>query len=362
MRNIDLLWRSATAVYLSSVSGLVLAGALAPSALSREAGTLLAIGVLLGVPHGAFDHLVPGWLDGTGRVRGVRWALPYVIAVGSALAAEAVAPLPTVGVLVVLSAYHFADGEAGAVALRARRQRDRLDSCTGWATSTAMLAVPALAQREAVQRLARTVLQIGLPLPHGTARVVLLAAGVGWVVGVAVVCVLRRRRLPAIELVLLAVASVVASPGAVFAVAFVAGHSLRHGVRLAQLRAGEHSGDLVRTVPSRIPGAHGGPAGAISWAVPLAATLVAGAVALAVVGVGLVQVAVAGVLALSVPHALVARSMAGQGPAPAGARAEGPATSTRGRGPTPRGGPGSCLPVGGVERRPRSARRGVGRA
>jgi len=307
--SVDPLWHYATLLYLFCLGGLFLAGILVHTALARESLLLLGIGVVLGVPHGAFDHLVPGWLDGTRRRQGLRFVLGYTIAAGVALAAEAVAPLATVGALVLLSGYHFADGEAEAIALRAHRTRDRLDSCTGWATSVGMLAVPALAQPRAVERLAEAVLHTRLPLPDGMIRAALLVGSVGFVLGVAVVSARSHRPLPAVELTLLTLASLVVPPGALFSVAFAVGHSLRQGVRLVNLRLEARPEHRASTHPRWVRRWRGRSMEAISWGAPLAVALVAGLVAVAVGGLSVVEVSVAGVLALSVPHAVVARSM-----------------------------------------------------
>jgi Brp/Blh family beta-carotene 15,15'-monooxygenase len=309
MPGLNLLWRYTTLAYLFCLGGLILAGLLVHAALAGESLLLLSIGVVLGVPHGAFDHLVPGWLDGTRQIRGLRWVLGYTVAAGAAVAAEALAPLAAVGALVVLSGYHFADSEAEAVALRDHRTRDRLDSRIGWATSVGMLAVPTLAQPRRVERLTQAVLHTQLPLPDGKTRVCLLVASVGFILWVSSASALKRRPLPAVELALLTLASLVVPPGALFAIVFAVGHSLRHGVRLADLRLGTCPGHRASSRSRRLRPWRLQSLEALSWGAPLGLVLVAGLVAVAVGGLSVVEVSVAGILALSVPHAVVARSL-----------------------------------------------------
>lgn len=224
-----LLWHVATWAYLLGLAGVPLLAASAPALLQRESLALLTIGVILGVPHGAFDHLVPGWLNGSGRSQGLRLVAPYVVA-------AVLAPLPTIGVLVAVSAYHFADGEAEATAQRAHRARDRVDSSIGWATSVAMLAVPALADPRLVELLARAVLGTSLPLPSGAMRTLLLVASILSIVAVAAVAARERRWFSALDLSHLGLVSLAVTPGVIFAVAFALGHALCHIVRLADLR------------------------------------------------------------------------------------------------------------------------------
>jgi len=307
--SVGLLWRVATWVYLLGLTGLLVMATTEPVMLSRDSLTMLAIGVVLGVPHGAFDHLVPKWLDVSRQRQGLGLVLPYVLVAAVAVAAEVLAPLPTIGVLVLVSAYHFADGEAESSALRAHRTRDRLDSSIGWATSVAMLAVPALAHPRLVELLSRAVLHTSLPLPGGALRISLLVASVGFVLGVTVMAAREHRWLPALELTLLGLAGLLVAPGAVFAVAFALGHAFRHIVRLADLhgRADVHQG---RCATSRRLGHWQGQIVAVMMSgAPLVVVLAAGALAVGVLRLSVVEVSVAGVLALSVPHTVVARSM-----------------------------------------------------
>ncbi|MFI6243172.1 Brp/Blh family beta-carotene 15,15'-dioxygenase [Micromonospora sp. NPDC050795] len=104
---------------------IVLTGLACLSLLSRDtaadAGTLpLLIGLLIGLPHGAVDHLVPAWQCAT--VRPLRATIGLLLAYAGAAAATVALflwmPVPVLAGFLILTVLHFG---AGDVAYRAER-------------------------------------------------------------------------------------------------------------------------------------------------------------------------------------------------------------------------------------------------
>ncbi|MGN9766050.1 Brp/Blh family beta-carotene 15,15'-dioxygenase [Micromonospora sp. SD12] len=111
-----------------TASQLALGGLLALAPLIGAAGlggspAFLIAGLLLGLPHGAVDHLVPAWLSARARPLPARVALlvVYTAVAGAGLVAFRAAPdLALVGFLVV-SIVHFGSADVAFHAERDRR-------------------------------------------------------------------------------------------------------------------------------------------------------------------------------------------------------------------------------------------------
>ncbi len=216
---------------------------LAPATLALLAPWLAVAGLLVGLPHGAVDHLTPFWLAGRpGPVgRGEHRTLLLVLGgyLGVAGAAGLVLVLaPTAAVLIFLlaSALHFGFGE------------------TGWAEQAAGRALPP-ARRAALRALAHGAVVVGLPValwpqvslpvlgllapalahPPAAALRGLLVATVLLVAGAAVEQLRRGRFAELGELAVLAALFWVVPPMAAFGVYFGLWHSLRHTARLLAL-------------------------------------------------------------------------------------------------------------------------------
>src|SRR5689334_11389468 len=56
------LYRIARSIGVVAVTALLVATLALPSAVARAALAIAVAGALLGLPHGAVDHVVPGWL------------------------------------------------------------------------------------------------------------------------------------------------------------------------------------------------------------------------------------------------------------------------------------------------------------
>ena len=301
--------RWATRLSVAVAGSAVVLGVLAPSLLLRHQLLILVLGFLVGLPHGAVDHLVPFW---TGWVRrravsmlavllgyvsvavltwaGLRWAGPVVL------------PL-----LLVVSVVHFGSGD-----LMARRDEEptsRPLSGTGLVVAVLARGGPVVAgpllvwPEQADQALAAVQLTFAMPAPWVRTTVALVVAAC--VVATALAGLRSGQPGAASEVVLLALLFVAVPPLAAFGIYFGAWHGLRHTARLiardprndADLAAGR----LLR--PLRRFG--------VSAALP---TLVAGASAAALVVVagqraGLTGTVFTVLLALTVPHLVVVAAL-----------------------------------------------------
>jgi len=271
-----------------SVAVLVVAGVvglLAPS--TAEVGpALLVLAALLGLPHGAVDHLALGWSRGDHgpAPRGLlaAYAVGAVLVAGAALAA----PVPAVLVLLLLSAAHFAEGEVAFDRLRGGPGL-RLPAA---ALGTAVVALPLLLRPEQVRGIVPA-LDPALPGVLDELRLPVLAVTGVLVLAGLVVGVRARAVRPTAELALVAVAAAVAPALLVFAAWFGAWHAPRHLVRLLDLQPDGGPRERVRRLVL----------GALA---PTAAAL-GGLAVLASTGRGLPAAVLVVLLALTVPHAAV---------------------------------------------------------
>lgn len=253
-------------------------------ALPAAAGPVVLVTAgLLGLPHGAVDHLALAWSRGRLRAR------PAVVAVygGTATAAAAAAlavPGPALALLLVLSAAHFAEGE---------RAYDLLRGGPGsWlpaaALGTAVVSVPLLLHPGAA-RAVLAPLDPALVPALAAARPVVLALTAALVVAGLVAA--RQDRRVAGELVLVTLLVLVAPPLVAFGAWFAGWHASRHLVRLAALLPGGDGRSRLRRLAR----------GAL---LPTAASL-AGLLVLASVLGRLPGALLLVLLALTVPHTVV---------------------------------------------------------
>jgi Brp/Blh family beta-carotene 15,15'-monooxygenase len=209
----------------------VTAGLVAPGAVAAAAPALLGAGFLLGLPHGAVDHLVPAW---TGLSRGGVRPMLAVLTGYAVIAVLAWVVLTFTGpaavlVLLAVSAVHFGLGDmmAGPGArLRA------IDTAAVLARGGPVIVLPLVlwpnvtnpvlaAFSPAVPRLLTPAIRTGL-------LVALLACAV-----VAVLDALCRRcPRDAVEVLLLLALFAALPPFAAFGLYFAGWHALRHTARL----------------------------------------------------------------------------------------------------------------------------------
>lgn len=273
---------------------------LAPGTAAAVALPVAVVGAVVGIPHGAADHLVPWWWSG-GR-QAPRRTLALVTAGYAAVAAAAAAallllPTPALAAALVLSAVHFGRGEVVAWAERAGRPvpgpaTDLLPCAAhGLAVVGLLLWVDPATTDPWVRALSPGIADAALAsrTPGLLLVAVTVAAATAWLLA-------RGRVRDAGELLLVAAVFAVAPPLAAFGAYFGLWHAVRHTGRLLDLArpagGGPGWGPAVRRLAR---------AGALPSAVALAAVA-----ALWQLGdVAGLQAQVSVLLALTFPHAAV---------------------------------------------------------
>lgn len=277
--------------------------ALFSSALEGPIGwVVLAAGLLVGLPHGAVDHLVPGWT--LGRPLPARTfavvVVAYVAVAAAAFALFVFQPVLAAGLFLVVSVGHFGAGDVEVhEAHTGRGLRGR---------PVAMLAfgLPSIALPIALHPAAVTPVLVGLA-PSLTAlttpgvRTALLAVTLLAVVATVGVALADGRRRIVVDLLVLVALFAVAPPLIAFAAYFGCWHAARHIARLLALDP-RNRDDLERRRLGgpllRFAGSAAGPT-AISVAVLAGLWWGAGGIQ------GLVAAHLGLLLALTMPHVAV---------------------------------------------------------
>jgi Brp/Blh family beta-carotene 15,15'-monooxygenase len=275
---------------------------------------LTVAGLLIGIPHGAVDYLVPRWADLT-ATRSATKRLIRTYLSGAILASTALIAAPTVAVLVflLLSALHFGTAESAFVAERRGQVTPRpwarpLASSAHGATVVGLLLwarpdevdpwlrrlAPGAADITAALRAPGLVLLCALMLGQLAAGLVRIRAAAAEGVGTAAARrgTVRDEALPLAEQALLLTTFAVVPPLMAFGMYFGCWHAARHTGRL--LDVARRPGDRDwRPATRRLVTASLAPS-SVAFAV-MAGLLLAGGHAplLAVVAV---------VLALTFPH------------------------------------------------------------
>lgn len=296
-------YRAATAVSLAA------AGAVVAVEVAVGWGDLawlpLVAGLLLGLPHGAADHLVAARRTG----RPVLVALGYAaLAVAGWLAFRA-APGPALLVFVALSVWHLGTGETAFADLRAGRPVRRRATAALVLGALVLLVPLARGAADAAPVVAGIVPGSDGTVPRAVVTAVLVtvvpAAG-----ALLVERLLAAAWLEAAEVGVLLVLVLLAPPFAAFGVWFGAWHAVRHGARLV---AGDGAGDGGPGLPLRRLAA----AAALPTAAVLAVLVLLWSAADG--WRGLLVTAVPLLAALTLPHALVVAALdRASGPRPAG--------------------------------------------
>lgn len=286
----DRSWVVPSARRLGTVCVAVLAAAAAVGTLVPAAGragpALLVVAGLLGLPHGAVDHLALDWSRGRAGAPTRRLLAAYVAGAVLTAGLALTFPVPAVLALLVLSALHFAEGEAAFDRLRGGAGL-RLPAL---ALGVAVVALPVLLRPDPVRPLLAA-LDPALPAVLDPLRAPVLFATALLVVAGLAVAAAHRSWTSVGELALVAGAALAAPPLLVFAVWFGAWHAPRHVLRLLALQPDGTLPERVRRL-SR------------AALLPTAAALT-GLVALALGGRGLPAAVLVVLLALTVPHAVV---------------------------------------------------------
>ena len=245
--------RTATATSTAAVALVLVVELVVPGGWGDLAWLPLVAGLLVGLPHGAVDHLVPAHRLGWRLPRLAAFALAYAVLAVTAWLVFRAAPGPALLVFVLVSAWHFGTGETAFADLRAGRP----------------------VRRRTVPAALLGALVLFVPLTRGSADTAAAVAAVvpgadgslpGWLPTAVLVAVLpgaavlagalaaRHRRLEAAEVALLACLVLVAPPLAAFGVYFGCWHSVRHLARVVaedpangpELTAGRLGGPLRR--------------------------------------------------------------------------------------------------------------------
>lgn len=214
---------AATWCSLALVLAALVASLLCPH--PRWAQTVLVTGLLVGVPHGAVDHLLPAYRARTGVSTSVRLLAGYVALAGLAWVLIWAFPGPGLVAFLAVSAWHFGSGEATFAQVRAGQ--------TGRRAGTSLLGpvvvlLPVLSHPSAVRPYLRAFApgwSWVVPTWVAGAGTALLVAGA---LGLVVLRARRARWTEAVEAGLLVTLGLVATPAVSLGVYFGGWHSVRH--------------------------------------------------------------------------------------------------------------------------------------
>jgi hypothetical protein len=122
-----------TVISVIALAAALAAQAAVPDLLARAGTAIAIIGIVVGIPHGAVDHMVPFWLADTPPTPRplLKAVLRYLTVAAAATGAFLLLPTVTVSVFLLASALHFGRGEVVFAAQRAGRpippwQRERI--------------------------------------------------------------------------------------------------------------------------------------------------------------------------------------------------------------------------------------------
>lgn len=298
---------------IAAMALLLVVSITAPDLATAVALPVAVVGALVGVPHGAVDHLVPGWVVGNqgptgspkapgGPLRLARFLGLYAAAAAAAAMAFIVAPTPTLLAFLVLSGAHFGWGEVVTSAERAARTARLGVGSALVAAANGMAVVGLLIWRNPaatdpdLRALSPAVADWALATaPPGVATTCVTVATA------LVHLVAKRRRLEAAELLLLTTVFLFCPPLAAFGVYFGLWHAIRYTGRLL---------DLLRSAEARQGRVDRG--WAPSWkrlarlsSIPTALALLAVLAVARFHDVANLQAEVSVLLAVTFPHAAV---------------------------------------------------------
>ena len=197
---------------------------------SRAATILVAGGLLVGIPHGAVDHLAPRWRHSRRSVPVVALVAGYVILGLVAWSLLRAWPLVGLAVLMAMSVVHFGLGEATFHGLR--RGPGRASRGAGLAIALVVIFLPLLTHAPEAAPYLHAMApswdgRLGASWETGLALLVL-----GVALLTALTALLQGRRLVAGEMLLLVVLSLAAPPAIAIATYFGWWHAMRHSAVL----------------------------------------------------------------------------------------------------------------------------------
>ncbi len=264
------------------------------------AWVLLVAGLLLGLPHGAVDHLLPGYRLGWRLPRLAGFALGYAVLAAAGWLLFRAAPGPALLVFVALSAWHFGTGETAFADLRAGRPVQR-SATAGAVLGCLVLLVPLVRGAPGTATVVAAVVPGSDGVLPGAAATTVLVTVLPAAGALAVERLLAGRFLEAAEVGVLLTLVLVAPPLAAFGVWFGAWHSVRHLARVVaedpanatDLAAGRLAAPLRRFAVAAAP-----PTAAVLAVLALLWSAAEG-------WHGLLATALPVLAALTLPHALV---------------------------------------------------------
>jgi len=225
-----ILWRASIASVVMAAAGTVIWGVV-PGLRGRDVAAVGIIGLLMGIPHGAVDHVLPpggSWpvrLGAVSRLIGLYW-----LAFAAMLAVVLAVPVVGYWAIIVLAVFHWGVGDA---VLR----RERRGEATGIGGPVEILAYGGFIVVNAAvwPDNVRAVLATVAPGVADEARLPTLV--VGCLLAAAMVAfsarmLLRRRWLEAGEVALLLVLAILTPPIVAFGLYFGLWHAVRQTTRL----------------------------------------------------------------------------------------------------------------------------------
>ncbi len=246
--------RPLTWVPVGAATGLLVLTLASQPVAASLALPIAVVGGLLGLPHGAVDHLLPRWLEigrprpgstPSSRSRLLResgFVVFYMVSAASASAALILAPTPTLTAFLVLSAAHFGWGEVVTGAERGDRAvhvgPDSLLVALAFGLVTVGLLV--WGHPDSTDPYLRAMSPV-VADAVGASRGAGVALTLSSVVVALVVLSVQRRTLDAVELALLTAVFVVCPPLAAFGVYFGLWHAVRYSGRLLDLVRADHA-------------------------------------------------------------------------------------------------------------------------
>ncbi|MGY1633998.1 beta-carotene 15,15'-dioxygenase, Brp/Blh family [Geodermatophilus sp. SYSU D01186] len=221
---------AATAVSLAvAILGLAV-GLVVPGGWGHGAQAVLVAGLLLGLPHGAVDHVLLAARLGRSVGRQVAVTGGYAALAASAWLLFRAFPGPGLAVFVAVSVWHFGSGETAVADLRAGRPvRRRVPAAVvlGSVVLLVPLARPSPLTAEVVAAVLPGAAADRTLLPPVVVPAVVVAA-----VGLAALFLVRRRRLEALEVAVVLAVALVLPPAAALGLWFGTWHSVRHVARV----------------------------------------------------------------------------------------------------------------------------------
>jgi Brp/Blh family beta-carotene 15,15'-monooxygenase len=219
----------ATAASLAAAALALAVEVLVPGGWGELSWAVLVAGLVVGLPHGAVDHVLLGARLGRSVRRRVALTGGYAVLAVLAYLLFRAFPAPGLAAFVILSLWHFGSGETAVADLRSGPVRRRVPAALVF--GSVVLLVP-LARPSAEAAAVVAAILPGHPdgralLPSAVVPAVVVAAAL---LGAALL--VRGRRLEALELAVLLAVALVLPPPVALGVYFGAWHSVRHVGRL----------------------------------------------------------------------------------------------------------------------------------